>query len=338
MADFRVCFGLFTGLSLGALLPNRQKAIATTLTLTSAIANCVAIIILFSLPGEDFTLPFVRTTHPSAFILSYLSMAFTAPSMIFSILLRNRKLIAISWLNAAMLLINCILITQTRSQAIAIALGIFFAMITTSLLFLYFNQSSKKIELFKIASRVIIVFLIFIMTSLYVWKDNFEPFFLRMQSAFEPQMDGGIAPRLEEVPAVLETMYFLDHITGMGFSPNSILSDWRGNPHNVTHIGVLNVWWRLGFPIFLSVVHLFAKLIINWFKSLKCIYLRSSLDKLDDETLATIICAPGVITLFSISCMSGGWAREVMISLGILLGVYRKLTGAYAMKYRSISI
>jgi len=332
--DLRVFLALFTGLSMGAIFPNRQKTIAAGLTLTSASAIFIATVILFALPRADFMHFFARTTHPSAFILLGLSIVFTGPSMIFSILVRNRKLIAISWLNAGMLLIISILIMQTRSQSIAVALGIIVAIMTTFILSSYFNQSSKKRKPLKMAWKVIVIFLIFIIATLYVGSDNLEPFLLRMQSAFTFQTDVGIALRLEEVPAVFGPMNLFDHIIGMGFNPVSPLIDWRGNPYNTMHPGILNIWWRLGFPIFLVVVYLFIQLLIKFFKSLKYLYSRSLWNKVNNETFATIICAPGVITLFVIACMSGGWSSSTMIPLGILWGIYRKMAMGYAQQKR----
>ena len=151
-------------------------------------------------------------------------------------------------------------------------------------------------------------------------------FLLRMVNVSEFQEDGGIAPRLEEVPQVFGSMDIFDHIFGMGFNPVSPLIDWKGNSYNNTHVGILNIWWRFGFPIFLGVIYLFIRLLIKYFKSLKYLFTKSLWNKVNNETFATIICAPGVITIFIISCMSGGWGISTTIPLGMLWGVYRKMT------------
>jgi hypothetical protein len=320
--DTLVYIALFTGLSLGVLLPNIQTKIAAGLTLLSAIPTFLATILLFSLPGADFLTSFGRTTHPSAFILLGLPLSLVAPSMIYTVLLRNVKWIAISWISAGVLLVVTISILQTRSQAIAVILSIIIAIVTSLSTSSYFDNRLKKGKTSKIVAIFISTLIIFVIATLYFSKVNFILFLIRMLNAFEFQYDGGIAPRLEEVPLVYGSMDFFGHVFGMGFNPVSPLIDWRGNPYNNTHIGILNIWWRFGFPVFLWVLYLFAGLLLKYYESLKYICIRSLWNKVNNETFATIICAPGVITIFIISCMSGGWGISTMISLGILWGVH----------------
>ena len=320
--DILVYFGLFTGLSLGALLPNKQNTIAAGLTLTSAIPTFFATVLLFSLPGADFMSSFERTTHPSAFILLGLPLSLAAPSMIYSIFHRNVKWIAISWLSAGVLLVITILILQTRSQTIAVTLSVIIAVFTSFVTLSYFKNKGEKRSSSKTVLMVIVTFILFVLTTLFISKGNFIYFLLRMSNVYEFQSDGGIAPRLEEVPLVFGSMDIFDHIIGMGFNPVSPLIDWKGNPYNNTHVGILNIWWRFGFPVFLGVNYLFLRLLVKYFHSLKNLCIQSLWNKVDNETFATIICTPGVISIFIISCMSGGWGISTTISLGILWGIY----------------
>jgi hypothetical protein len=327
--DLRVLLALFTGLSMGAILPNRLKPIAASIILVSASAIFISTVILFALPDADFIYAIKRTTYPTAFILLGIPIVFTAPCMIISILIRNNKLIAISWFSAGVLLIISVVIMQTRSQSLAIALGVITALITTLILYFYFDRNSKKKKRLKMGWKAIVSFLIFVTIILYWRWSNVEDFLLRMESAYFYQQDVGLTPRLEEIPVVFGSMEVIDHLIGMGFNPNLLLVDWVGIPYNTTHIGILNIWWRFGFPFFLAVVYLIIILMIKWLKSLKYLCYRSLWGKINNETLALIVCAPGVVTLFFISCMSGGWAISTMIPLGILWGIYRRIAYNY---------
>lgn len=320
--DILVYFGLFTGLCLGVLLPNMENTIAAGLTLTSVIPTFLATALLFSVPGADFMTSFERTTHPSAFILLGLPLSLAAPSMIYSILHRNIKWIAISWLSAGVLLVITISILQTRSQTIAVFFSVIIAIFTSIATSFYFNKKGEIRKSSKILGIVIVVFILFVLVTLYISRGNLIYFLLRMVNVSEFLEDGGISPRLEEVPQVFGSMDLFDHIFGMGFNPVSPLIDWKGNSYNSTHIGILNIWWRFGFPVFLGVIYLFTRLLIKYFKSFKYLFIQSLWNKVNNETFATIICAPGVITIFVISCMSGGWGISTTISLGILWGVY----------------
>lgn len=323
--DILVYFGIFTGLSLGALLPSQQNSIAAGLTLTSAIPTLLATVLLFSIPGADFLTSFSRTTHPSAFILLGLPLSLTAPSMIYSILLRNVKWIAIAWLSAGLFLVIEISILQTRSHTISVIYSIIIAVITSLVTSSYINKKPNKPNFSKNVAIVIVAFLLLVIIALYISRGNLFLFLLRMVNVYEFQADGGIATRLEEVPLVFGSMDFFDHIFGMGFNPVSPLIDWRGNPYNNTHVGILNIWWRFGFPVFLGVIYLFVRLLIKYFKSLRCYVSYRFKNKITNETFATIICAPGVISIFIISCMSGGWGISTTVPLGLLWGVYMKM-------------
>jgi hypothetical protein len=320
--DILVFFGLFTGLCLGVLLPNMENTIAAGLTLTSVIPTLLATALLFSVPGADFMTSFERTTHPSAFILLGLPLSLSAPSMIYSILHRNIKWIAISWLSAGVLLVITISILQTRSLTIAVFFSVIIAIFTSISTSIYFKKKGEKRKSLKILGIVIVVFIFFVIITLFISRGNLIFFLLRMVNVYEFQADGGISPRLDEVPQVFGSMDLFDHIFGMGFNPVSPLIDWKGNSYNSTHVGILNIWWRFGFPVFLVVICLFARLLIKYFRCFKYIFLQSLWKKVNNETFATIICVPGVITIFVISCMSGGWGISTTISLGILWGVY----------------
>lgn len=323
--DLRVFIALFTGLSIGTILPNGQKTIASSITLISASAVFIATVILFTIPGAEFISAFKRTTHPAAFILLGVPTVLIAPSIISSMLTGNKKLIAISWSSAAAFLIMSVVILQTRSTFLAVALSITIAIITMFVLSFYFNQSFKKMK----SLRIVIGFLIFVVILLYWRSDNVEFFFTRMDSAVSYQEDVGIAPRLAEISTVFESMDFIDHFLGMGLNPPLSAVSWVGISYNTFHIGILNIWWRFGFPVFLAIVYLFMKLLIKWVKNLTYLYFRSSRNKVNNETLAIIVCAPGVFSLFIISCMSGGWSLSTMLPLGMLWEIYRLIASGY---------
>lgn len=331
--DLRVFIALFTGLSMGTILPNGQKTIASSITLISASAVFIAIVILFTIPGAEFISAVKRTTHPAAFILSGVPIVLTAPSIIISMLTGNKKLIAISWLSAGVFLSMSIIILQTRSLFLVAALSFIVAIITVSVLSSYFNQSLKKIK----SLRIVVSLLIFVAILLYWRWDNVDNFMSRMEDAVSYQEDIGIAPRLAEVPTVFEAMDLIDHFFGMGLNPSLSAVSWVGISYNVFHVGILNVWWRFGFPVFLAIVYLFIKLLIKWLKSLTYLYFRSSRNKVNNETLAIIVCAPGVFSLFFISCMSGGWSISTMLPLGMLWEMYRLIAGGYMRDNRFTS-
>jgi len=328
-ADLLVFVALLTGLSLGALLPNSLKGIAVSLTLISISATVIATAIVFALPGADFVRFFVRTTHASAFILLGMPIVLTAPSIISAMLLHKRKWIIISWLSAGIFFLVSILIMQTRSQGLIILFEIAIALMTTLIVSPYFKKYSMNKKLSKTTWKVIFIFLISIVYALYVFQDYLELFLLRAGTVSDLVTDGSIGARFEEIPTVYQSMTVIDHIFGMGFGPDLILTDFVGIPYNTMHIGILNVWWRMGVLVFIVVICLFAKLMLKWLKSMRLFISKSSWRKVNNETLATVICAPGVIALFVISWMSGGWAISAMIPLGILWGVHRKIARGY---------
>ena len=309
--DLRVCFSLFTGLSLGYLLPNTKKTLAASLAITFAAFLLMAVLILFMLPGADFMSSFTRTTHSSAFILLGIPVVFIAPSMIFSTLLLDRRLIVISWLSGGIFLIVSIVILQTRTLFLTIMLGILLAIITVFIVSFYFGKGPAKREISKTATRMIIGLFILIVSFLFYWKEGLSHFSSRMHDITLFERDGGIGPRLAEWPAVLGRMNLLDHVIGMGFNPVSSLIDFKGNSYNTIHIGVVNIWWRLGFLVFLVIIYLFIRLLTKWLGALKNLYFESMRGKVNNLTFAFIICAPGVITLFLFHvCLGGGAFRR----------------------------
>ena len=146
-----------------------------------------------------------------------------------------------------------------------------------------------------------------------------------MEGFYSIHDDPGIEARFEELPEFFGSMNAFDHLLGKGFNPAGVLTDPQGEPYNTLHFGILNIWWRFGLPVFIMVVILFAILFIKWLLNLKNIFFRSFSNIIPNKTTALIVCAPGVITLFVVSCMSGGWGISTMIPLGILWGVYRKI-------------
>jgi hypothetical protein len=322
--DVRVFLALFSGWCLVALLPDKHKALATTITVASSAALFIGAVILFALPDTDLMTYFQRTTHPAAFSILGLPLAFVGPSIVYVSLLGDRKLTMLSWVNAGIFIIIAVLIVQTRSLALSFLIGILFALITIFVLSIQSKHSTEKGIRVKIPRTGVILCIVFVTATLYWWSGHSDDFLTRLMGLSEYDADPAIFLRLLEIPTIFESMNINDHIFGAGLNPLPILIDREGTPHNASHVGILNVWWRLGFPIFLIMVSMFALLMARWVKRLACLSFQLSKNKVSAETLGLMVCWPGIATIFLISCMSGGWSPAATLPLGVLWGIYRK--------------
>jgi hypothetical protein len=322
--DLRVFLGLFSGLSLVVILPNKHKVLAASITLASTAFLFIGAIILFTIPGANFMSSFERTTHPSVFILYGFPLTFVGPCIVYSTLLGDRKLKILSRFNAGMLLIIAVIILQTRSLFLATLVGIVLALITIFILSIHSKRSSEKGNLLNVPWKSAILFAVIVTALLYWWSGNVNAFLIRLAGISEYETDPGISPRLLEIPVIFESMNLSNHIFGVGLNPEPILTDWQGNPYNTSHIGILNVWWRLGFPMFLTMVFMFILFMARCVKTLARLYLKPLKYKVTAETFGLMVCWSGVATTFFISCMSGGWDLSNTLSLGLLWGIYRE--------------
>jgi len=325
--DLRFFLALFSGLSLAVLLPSKHEALATAITVASTIGLLIGTVILFSIPDADFISSVQRTTHPSAFSLFGLPLTFIGPSIVYSSLIGDRKLTILSWFNAGMFLLITILIVQTRSLFLTALISIVFAWITIFVLSFHDRQNSGNVNRFEMPWVGVIFCVAFVIVILYWWSGHSDAFLTRLMGFSEFEEDPSIIPRLLELPTIFESMDLSAHIFGVGLNPHMILTDWDGTPYNTSHIGVINVWWRLGFPIFLIMVLLFVFLMMNWVRSLAHIYRQPLNNKVTSETFGLMVCWSGVASIFFVSCMSGGWSKSTMLPLGILWGIYRVGTG-----------
>ena len=127
--------------------------------------------------------------------------------------------------------------------------------------------------------------------------------------------------RIDEAQAALETLTEPDQIFGQGFGTVSKRITDTGSVAAVLHIGVLNIWWRLGFPVFVAFLVLLVVFGLNYLTNLA----RMLTGPPRSGARAMMICAPGVVTLLIIAFFSGGWSMSAMLSLGTLWGVYEQL-------------
>jgi hypothetical protein len=320
-SDLTVWLGIFAGLSLGMLVPNSKRSIALAMALPSLIATIISTVILYFLPDSQILQASERLTHPAAFVLVGLPLVLLAPSIIICFVVQDSKLMLIPALNAVLLLCAAI-VMQTRSLLLAVISAILlasFSIIGIASAF-YRAKYSKRIAATITTSAFILSAIV-----LVALKDAVEAVLDRMQGAVDLALDGGIGARFDEVSIVFQSMSLFDHVLGMGFSPPAILTDLLGTPHTAMHFGLLNIWWRFGFPITLAVVFFFAYAVFRFLTSIKQIHG----SKVGEKCIAAIICLPAVIVVFFISCMSGGWGVSTMLPLGMVWAFHRRLTNAY---------
>ena len=330
--DLRLFLALFSGLSLMALLPGTHRSLAASIAIASTFTLLLGIINLLTIHGVDFIYFTYRIYHPSIFILFGIPLAFVGPSIVYSSLIGDRKLNMLSWFNALAFLTIATFIIQTRSLFIVVMIEIILALVIMHVVSIHKKRISEKDNVLAMPATVIIYLIIFVVAMPLLLRGHYGEFSARMLGIFEYDTDIGIYFRLLEIPAIFESMDIYDHIFGAGLNPEPILLSEKGMSHNTAHFGIINIWWRLGFIIFLTVVFMFIYLTARCIKKLVFLYFRPLQNKITAETFFLMICWPGIAAVFFISCLSGGWAVSNMLSLGMLWGIYRigsKMPGPY---------
>lgn len=317
--DLRTCVAFFTGLSLVYLMPNDYKKILTLMNIISLIIVLIIIFHLLAIPDYNI-IDNERITSPSAFTLIGIPLTLIAPIIIISTFSGDRKNITISWVTFLLLVTLSVLIMKTRSLLIAemvAFLTVIFA-IAYSASFLKHKKDSKNIIMhFEI---LLILISVVVTTILISQAENFNLFKERFVN-FED--DVNFIWRQIEVLAVYQTMSLRDLIFGMGFNPPSpLFAADKGESYNALHIGILNMWWRFGFIVFMAWMILYIRLVINWINSLRSLKNNAYGIRIDQRKIAIIMCAPGVFTIVSLSFLSGGWSLHAFLPLGILLGMH----------------
>lgn len=319
--DLRTCFALFSGLSLVYLMPKDYKTILTLINIISCTIVLIIFIHLMTIP--DFSLiNYDRITTYSAFTLIGIPLTLIGPIILISVFLEHRLNLIISILTFITLIAMSSIVMQTRSLFIAEIITLMIIIISVRA---YHRLVKHKKDHQSITAYIVILVILCSVALVYIFlnqTENVYEFLIRFTFMEE---DINYIWRRVEVLQVIERMSFLDLITGMGFNPPSSLITFEKGifyNYNVLHIGILNVWWRFGFVVFLAWIILFIRLLKKWIFTIR--YLRNTIDQLKfyRQKIAFVMCAPGVITVVCMSFLSGGWSIHIFLPLGILLGLY----------------
>ena len=176
----------------------------------------------------------------------------------------------------------------------------------------------------------VLIFAVMLVGVLIQQQESVQQFFNRVQLQGSSDDVNWLA-RVDEAQAAFETITEQDQIFGQGFGTISNRITDTGSVAAILHFGVLNIWWRLGFPAFVLFIVLVVIFAMVYLMSL----LRIFAGQTQPRTRAIVICAPGVITLLVIAFFSGGWSISSMLSLGILWGVYEQLKTFSSAEFRN---
>lgn len=334
--DLRICLALMTGLSLVHIVPDDDKSVVSMLNIISLLSVIMAIYHLLSIPGLDLSYG-ERVTNDTANILISIPLILAAPIIIFSVLTKNKKNMIMVWATMLLFIFLVVVIMKTRSSFLALA----WALLLSLTPWLYLSRKRMSMKMIR-NTALICALTILILTVIFIdQRVNFEEFIERMTDTGE---DFTSLWRKFEVLLVLETMTPADLLIGMGFNPPSPLftvleGGWAvaGVSYNSLHIGILNVWWRFGFIIFVAWMLMVLYLVVLWLKSLK--RLKRSKNKINsgNPDLGMTVCAPGVFVLIFISLLSGGWSVHAFLALGMILGLYYKISKQKSCKVMMVS-
>ncbi len=321
--DFRTIIAFFSGFSTILIMKDIKADIFKVVIHIELILTIAATAVTMFLPGAEQVASYERLTHPSAFILSDMPLIVFSTAILLASFSGKRTLIVKSWLCALLLIINAALITQTRSMALAVSIGIFFTLVS-----LYFIRESANISKrnYFASNNIILIFIIIILVAIFLNKTlNLNNFIERLQSGIHYYDDVGVKIRLDEIPSVFSKMTVQQHIFGMGLNPPSELVDYRGFEYNNIHIGIFNIWWRFGIVTFIFVNIIIIRALVSW------LFILLRKDKRSDlrtERMAKILCTPSLLIAYTIALTSGGWSPSFTYGLGIALGIYSKLSRA----------
>lgn len=326
-ADLRTSLGLISGLCLVAMAPKEPKLISRGIVMVVVITVLLSAWIIFTSPMM-FSLPsdLYGVTESSAFIIIGLALCLMGPAMILPNLMGQRFMMCISWMSVGSLLLFSVIVMRTRTLSFTIALTVLMAVMGTVGLGVPTRKNGREKKGNKFGLRWIIIFLLIIGGVFFWQRMEIEKFVSRLEIVGNVEEDVNWIARMEEINRALETMEgVVDHLTGTGFGVQTTAPDSYGDITYSLHIGILNLWWKLGVLSFLILVVL---ILILGFQYVKCLwkqFSRSADGQDQKKARALVICAPGALTLAFTSFFSGGWNISPMISVGILWGVYRKL-------------
>ena len=318
--DLRLFVALLSGLALAATVGNRPSKFGMAICVVSGVSMLFILISLFFIPDFNIWNQSSRLSSLAIFMLVGIPLMFFAPCIAFSTYVQKRRLQILSWLVAGLLLFVSTLFLQTRSLVITIIIVLLIASVAAVSLH---NKRSNK--LFAAFFCLIVLMTIFI-SVVYFYKGKFDSFISRTDSAIRYTEDANIMWRFSEAELVMQSLDYADYIFGMGLGPSSPLFTATGNPTFVLHIGILNIWWRFGFAVFVWVVLMSVNLFRKWVATIFWLFSSKKTSHFTKSSLATVICAPGVFCLMIISLISGGWDIISMLSLGLIWGFHRSLS------------
>lgn len=324
-SDLRTSLGLVMGLCLVAMVPRRPRSLVAAIAVTSAGAILISSWALSASPRMAVVTSVGRLYDPIFFTINGLSLCLLAPSLTLSSAMGGRTLKVISWLSAGWALFVAVVLAQTRSLALAIALGLLFGVAGAVAL----SNSARSVGRTRgpwrktMGMTVVVCVLVGVVGMRY--GARVSEFQSRVQMKGGVMMDLNAFERVEEAIGAFRDMDLFDHLTGMGFGVKSPRYSWEGYDVFTLHVGVLNAWWRLGVLWFLGLMAGLLSLVWRYCQAFSRVRGRSAGPDQLRRASALVACAPGVWALAAIALISGGWAMSATISLGILWGIYRAL-------------
>ncbi len=323
--DLRTSLGLVTGLCLAAMVPRRPRSLVAAVVVTSASAIVISTWVLLHSHGVAAISSLGRATTPGFFNINGLSYCLLAPSLILSSVAGGKMLRAISWLSGGFALLVAVVLTETRSLAGTVALSLFLGVAgAVALLAPSRSSGTARKALGKTVGMVVLLcVLVGVVGARY--EDRVSAFLSRVRMKGGVTTDINYIERKDEAIAPFRQMDLFDHLTGMGFGAKSPRLGLDGEGVFDLHVGVLNVWWRLGVLWFVGLMAGLLLLIWKYGQAFSRARRRSGRPNQLRKATAIVACAPGVLALAATSLISGGWAVSATISLGIVWGIYRAL-------------
>ena len=321
--DLRICIALVTGLALVECAPKRRRQLTDALVAVCSIGIFLSCIVLLEMPKWGTALlGGERITAESTFLLIGVPIVLLGPTLVLATTEGLRILALVTWIAAAVLLMEVMILLQTRSLAVSIVLSLVLARGATAAVMGARNRIRQAARERPMIGRGTALALTIISAALVVDRSEaFLAFLDRMSSGVHLAKDTTWLIRAAEVAQVFGSMGPTGHLTGMGLGPLPPV-DFFGQPVFALHVGVLNVWWRfgvIGFLLLLWSMQRFTKL---WLAARRRLLSGTGQSSKD---VALVVVGPGVLALAAQAFISGGWAITSMLALGIAWGVYRSL-------------
>jgi hypothetical protein len=321
--DLRVCLALATGLALIECAPRRPRTLARALVAVSAIGVGLSFVVLLAMPpSAEVTIGGERVTAESAYLLMGPSIVLLAPSIVLASLTGDRRLARWAWMTGWALLLEVIVLLQTRSLAISILLALVLARMSIGALAGASDWMPGALRRRGGLGKGTVLLLILATVPVLLSRTAALLAFVdRMASGFRLTNDVTWLIRLAEVADVFASMGPVDHLIGLGLGPTPHVN-YLGVPVFSLHVGLLNVWWRFGVLGLLLLLAGVARLALRWRE------VRGRLSKggaRAPRDVAMLVVAPGLLSLAAQATISGGWAITSMLGTGLAWGAYRML-------------